>query len=193
MKHMTLNEIVVAALSQLERGNDPVTLERWRPKLVRFANDGVLDLICAFKPTRRETVKLSGSVLDTTLFDRPCIKVERVLQKGTGFELKHSPQDASGIMSVRGVGEVDVIYRYMPRDMAQPTDEPELPLKLHPLIVLYVVARERMSGDVSTQSGANPYLQLYEAGKLRLLSASNDVSTVINKFGTSWADKEEKG
>ncbi len=190
---MTLNEIVVAALSQLERGSDPVTLERWRPKLVRFANDGVLDLICAFKPTRRETAKLSGSVLDTTLFDRPCIKVERVLQKGTGFELKHSPQDASGIMSVRGVGDVDVVYRYMPRDMVQPADEPELPPMLHPLIVLYVVARERMSGDVSTQGGANPYLQLYEAGKARLLSASNDVSAVINKFGTSDMDKEEKG
>ena len=179
---MTLNDIITAALLQLDRGHDPVTLERWRNKLTRFVNDGVQDLACAFKPTRREEARLDGSMLDTATLERPCLKVVAVLDGESGVALRHTPEDASGVMSVRAVGTATVVYQYLPREVNQPGDVPELPETLHPLIVLYAVARERMSGDVSTQGGANAYLQLYEAGKARLLSATYNQAQINNKF-----------
>lgn len=177
---MTLNDIIIAALSQLDRGHDPITLERWRRKLTRFANDALLDLAITFKPLRRENAKLSGSVLDTSALDRPCLKVDNILKDG--FPLRHSPIDASGIISVRGVGEVTVVYQYMPRELKRASDIPELPLHLHQLIVLYVTARERMSGDISTQNGANPYMQQYETAKARVLAGTMPAREINNKF-----------
>ena len=41
---MTLNDIIVSALAQLDRGHDAQTLDTWREKLTRFANEAVLDL-----------------------------------------------------------------------------------------------------------------------------------------------------
>ena len=41
---MTLNDIVVSALAQLDRGHDAQTLDIWRDKFARFANDAVADL-----------------------------------------------------------------------------------------------------------------------------------------------------
>lgn len=179
---MTLNDIIIDALTQLDRGHDPITLERWRRKLTRFANDAILDLSATFKPLRRETAKLSGTVLDTAKLERPCFKVDNILKDG--FPLRHSPMDASGIISVRGVGEVTVVYQFMPRQLKRPSDEPELPEHLHPLIVLYVTARERMSGDVSTQGGANAYMQRYEAAKAHVLAGTQPAREINNKFRT---------
>ena len=179
---MTLNDIIISSLSQLDRGFDPQTLEKWRAKFTRFANDAILDLAIAFKPLRRETAKLSGSVLDTACLERTCIRVDNILQDG--FPLRYSKPDASGIISVRGVGEVTVVYQYMPREVSRPSDVPELPEYLHPLIVLYVTARERMSNDVSTQNGSSPYMQIYEASKARFISATHDAWQINNKFST---------
>ena len=38
---MTLNDIIVSALAQLDRGHDAQTLDIWRDKFTRFANDAV--------------------------------------------------------------------------------------------------------------------------------------------------------
>ena len=45
---------------------------------------------------------------------------------------------------------------------------PELNEACQQLIVTYVVARERASGEVNTQRGGNIYFQLYETGKQKL-------------------------
>ena len=47
---MTLNDIIVSALAQLDRGHDAQTLDIWRDKFTRFANDGVTDLAEAYQP-----------------------------------------------------------------------------------------------------------------------------------------------
>ena len=41
---MTLNDIIVSALAQLDRGHDAQTLDIWRDKFTRFANEAVVDL-----------------------------------------------------------------------------------------------------------------------------------------------------
>ena len=54
---MTLNDIIVSALAQLDRGHDAQTLDTWREKLTRFANEAVLDLSEAYCPRRTEDRK----------------------------------------------------------------------------------------------------------------------------------------
>ena len=45
---MTLNDIIVSALAQLDRGHDAQTLDTWREKLTRFAcgNNAVCLAVC---------------------------------------------------------------------------------------------------------------------------------------------------
>lgn len=54
-------------------------------------------------------------------------------------------------------GEAEITYRFMPRMLTNATDEPELNEACQQLIVTYVVARERASGEVNTQRGGNIY------------------------------------
>ena len=49
---MTLNDIIVSALAQLDRGHDAQSLDVWRDKFTRFANDGVTDICATYKPRR---------------------------------------------------------------------------------------------------------------------------------------------
>ena len=62
---MTLNDIIVSALAQLDRGHDAQTLDTWRDKFTRFANEAVIDLSAAWCPRRTEDFTLSGKLIDT--------------------------------------------------------------------------------------------------------------------------------
>ena len=79
---MTLNDIIVSALAQLDRGHDAQTLDTWREKLTRFANEAVLDLSAAYCPRRTEELTLDGKLLRTERLSRPCIRVYGVKRLG---------------------------------------------------------------------------------------------------------------
>ena len=79
---MTLNDIIVSALAQLDRGHDAQTLDTWRDKFTRFANEAVLDLSAAYCPRRTEECTLEGKRLDTRKLSRPCIRVHGVKRLG---------------------------------------------------------------------------------------------------------------
>lgn len=177
---MTLNEIIVCALEQLGRGHDQRSVDTWRHKFTRFANDAVCDLAATMKVYQTETIKVNGSTVDTVKLKRRCLKVLEILQDG--FPVKFTVGEASGVVCVRATGFVDICYRYMPETLSLPSDVPEIPEYMHGLVVSYVVARERMSGDTSTQRGADAYMQLYENAKMRLLSASTADGAIENKW-----------
>lgn len=164
---MTLNDIVVSALAQLDRGHDAQTLDIWREKFARFANDAVADLARVYQPRTTETVESVDGQLDTTRLSLPCVRILSICRSGKAEAF--SPGPASGVITLSGgPGKVEVTYRHMPKEMRAPTDEPGLPVWCHGLIVCYVVARERAAGDVSLQRGSNIYFQMYEAGKADL-------------------------
>jgi len=52
------------------------------------------------------------------------------------------------------------------------------------LVVNYVVGRERLGGDVSTQSGGNIYLAMFEAGKAKLRGyiRDDDSFRIVNRY-----------
>lgn len=179
---MTLNDILVAALAQLERGHDSQTLDVWRERLSRFANDGVMDLCAHLKPTLCEKVYISNNRFFTQSLSRDCVKILSVNQSGR--PLRFVKGGSGSEVLVNADGEADVTYVFAPREMTSPTDVPELPLYYHALVVTYVVARERSAGDPHSQQGSGVYFGMYEEGKRRLRSHMGDIMSyrLINRW-----------
>lgn len=181
---MTLNDIVVSALAQLERGHDAQSLDVWRDKLTRFANDAVLDLASAFRLRRTETVPHENGLVLLDALSRACLSVLSVSQAGK--KLDYSFGEAGDRIYVRNAGaeELEVCYRFAPKTVSAPTDVPEVPEWCHGLIVTYVVGRERASGEVNLQRGGNVYFQMYEAGKRQIRPHPGDGAAygIVNRW-----------
>lgn len=162
---MTLNDILVSALAQLDRGHDAQTMEIFRARLTGFANDAQDDLaeaVCLRKSEEKPTV---NGILVLSSLSRPCVKVLKTTQ--LAHEVRFM-EDGAGRIALPYNTPVTVEYRYMPKRLVLPGDVSELPEHTHPLMVSYIVGRERMGGDVSAQRGANIYLSMYEAAKSKL-------------------------
>lgn len=162
---MTLNDILVSALAQLDRGHDAQTLELFRDRLTAYANDAQADLALAIKPVKTETVYPDDGVVELSELTRDCIKIVKAVQLGN--KVPFAEQD-TGSIGLPYNDAAEITYIYEPKPLSSPADVSELPEHTHGLIVSYVVGRERMAGDVSTQRGANIYLSMYEAAKAKL-------------------------
>ncbi len=180
---MTLNDIIVSALTQLDRGHDSQTVDTWRDKLTRYANEAVTDIATMLQLRRTDTLPVKDGSADVAALPRCCVKVLYVsrnmarvpfIMGGASTRIRVLTED----------GDVYVHYRYLPDDMSSPTDVPELPAFTHGLIVTYVVARERASADPSMQRGANIYFELYNAGKrgLRASLGEQDGYALVNRW-----------
>ena len=163
---MTLNDIIITALAQLDRDHDTQTVKIYRERLTRYANDAQNDLAWTVGLMRTDMVMPANGVLDLNTLPRPCVRVEKVLQYGR--EVPFRMADKPNLMLLPYDSSAAVTYRYSPKTLESATDVSELSESLHPLIVTYVVGRERMGGDVSTQSGGNIYLSMYNAAKQKL-------------------------
>lgn len=78
----------------------------------------------------------------------------------------------------------EITYRYEPRTLNDNSDRSDLDDGLLGLVVNYVVGRERLGGDVSTQSGGNIYLAMFEAGKAKLRGyiRDDDSFRIVNRY-----------
>lgn len=177
---MTLNDIIVSALAQLDRGHDSQTVDTWRDKFTRYANEAVTDLAMLLQLRRTDTLTVSGGLVS---LPDVCVKVLGVTQGGKTVSFATGP-DRSRIHVFGDDGPAEVSCRYLPGDMSSPTDTPALPSYAHGLIVTYVVARERASQDPSVQRGANVYFELYNSGKrgLRASLGEPDKYQIVNRW-----------
>ena len=85
----------------------------------------------------------------------------------------------TGVIALPYNEPVTVSYIAEPERLSSPSDVSELPEHTHGLIVTYMVGRERMAGDASTQRGANIYLSMYEAAKARLRPHPGDPDSYL--------------
>jgi len=180
---MTLSDIIVSALEQLDRKPDPQNIAVWKGRMTRFANDAVMDLAHWLKLKRVDVAVVEGGMLDTATLPEQCVKVLSVWRNGRPFEVR---SEAGSIVLVDCPdGEVKVIYRWIPRPMTNDTDVPAIPEHAHGLIVSYVVGRERATSDPSMQRGGNIYFELYNEGKrnLRPHLGERDNYELRNKWG----------
>jgi hypothetical protein len=168
---MTLNDILVSALSQLDRGHDAQTLDIFRSRLTDYANDAQADLARAVGFTRTETVTPENGLVELSRLSRECVKVEKTKQLGREVRFMRGQ---TGVIALPYNSDAEITYRCLPKKLSSPTDVSELPAHTHGLIVSYIVGRERMAGDASTQRGANIYLSMYEAAKSKLIPHPGD-------------------
>lgn len=178
---MTLNDIIASALAQLDRGNDAQTVEAFRARLTGFANEAQSDIARAMGFRRTDTVHPHNGLVEINELSRDCIKVVKAVQLGR--EVRFMRGD-TGIIALPYNDTAEITYICDPKPLASPSDVSELPPYTHGLIVNYVVGRERMAGDTSTQRGANIYLSMYEAAKSRLRPHIGDGESyrIVNRY-----------
>lgn len=163
---MTLNDILISALSQLDRGHDAQTLDTYRERLTRYANDAQSDLAYAVGLMRTDAVKPRDGIVNLRNLHRSCRKVIKVVQLDRSVPFRSGANQDEILLPYDETAYIT--YRYEPKPLENPTDVSELSEGLHGLMVSYVVGRERMAGDVSTQGGSNLYLGMYESAKAKL-------------------------
>ena len=165
---VTALALIQAALGELEHPEDTAALPLWKEKLLRFANEAVVDLYETFRPWRRDPLMLTNGALDLTALPYTVGKVLGVERGGMRVPFFFDPD--TNTLRVPGVpdGSMTVVYRYLPKTLVEDTDEPELPAACHPLIVLYMVGRFSMINDAQGLNHTSAAMSLYETRKRRL-------------------------
>lgn len=176
---MTLNEILVDALAQLDRSSDPAMLKRYRPAFTSYANDAVQEIADDFRLSKTESVELTDGAFSISDLSDICTKIvniERMPWRVVGDTVH---------VDARGKGEVVVHYRYLPATLSNDTDKPGIPEQFHRLIAPYVVARFRAGGDADTQGTASAYFAMYNQMKLKLMRQYGQHSDyqLVNIYG----------
>lgn len=168
MNAMTVKELIDGALCELDHFEDTAALPLWKEKLLRFANEAVADLAESFHPWRRDSLQLTGGIIDLLALPYRLGKVLGVERMGMRVPFYFGADQYT--LYIPGVpdGPMTVVYRYLPKELVEDTDEPELPSACHPLIVLYMAGRFSMINDAQGMNHASAAFALYEARKRRL-------------------------
>lgn len=134
---MTLNEILTAALAQLDRGHDAQTLENYRVRLTQYANDAQRELADALGLFRTDKVRTSAGIVDTSLLPRRVKRIERVVQLGRAVPFRCGDRTNTLLLPYDTAAEIT--YRYEPRTLNDNSDRSDLDDGLLGLVVNYVV------------------------------------------------------
>lgn len=179
---MTLRDIIISALAQLDRDNDAATYAACRVRFTRFANDAQRQLAEACALTRTDMLSASHGIAVLSSLPKRCLKVIDVVQQEHSVPFRSG--DASDKILLPYSSPALITYRYVPEELERDSDVCELDPYLGGLIVTYVVGRERLGGDVTSQGGGNIYLSMYESAKAKLRThrGTQDSYSIINKY-----------
>lgn len=177
---MTLVSIVTQALVALGMSTDAQTTEAWKDKLAMFANDGMRDLAQYIHIRKEEDVTAVGGRIRLSDLSATCVKVLTVKQDGSDMAFTFDP--SSYYIHVAQDGAMTISYEYIPKDMVNDTDVPDLPEALHPLLIPYCCFSEHMTRDPNTQRRANMFYDKYDDGrrKFKRNMGESDTYTFIN-------------
>lgn len=181
---MTVLQMIEQALAEMDHPSNTASVPLWRDKLLRFANEAVVDLTEAFHPWRRDVLTLTGGMLDLSELPYTVGKLLGVERGGMRMPFYYDSDVSKICVPGASDGAVTVVYRYLPKTLTQDGDEPELPAACHPLIVQYMVARFEMQNDATAQNHAGMLLSHYELRKRRLkMDLSEPIGyTIFNRY-----------
>ncbi|MEG1524932.1 MAG: hypothetical protein RR475_07880 [Clostridia bacterium] len=165
---MTLKELLTGSLQQLDRNTDAQTIELWRDKLTQYLNDAMIDLAGVLQLRRADPVMIATGQIDTAALPRTCIKVVALKRGCTRLPFYYGA--GTGLLHVSAVkdGPAELIYRYLPPELAADTDIPELPGWCHSALMAYAVGRERAAGDAMSVDAARACFEIYYSAKRNL-------------------------
>lgn len=179
---MELLTILQKSMALIGLPEDEETLELWRPRLLHWCNEGLMDLSLSLRPWYKETVQVyAGGKVYTDALAYRCVKVLGIEREGRRLTFYYdlSPQEL--LVPEAKEGEmVDLVYRYMPQDLEEDEDVPELPESCHGMLVSYIVAREKSQLDAGAHNVGRYSMALYEKQKQGWLK--NQPSPWENQF-----------
>lgn len=181
---MTLKEMIVGSLQQLDRNTDSQTVELWRDKLTQYINDAMVDLSGTIRPFRTDELTLTDTRLDTTALPRTCVKVLSLSRGDVRLAFFYGGQIGQLCVPGAADGPVQVTYRCLPQRLMADTDVPELPEWSHSTLISYVVGRERASGDNMSMGAARACFDVYNVAKraMRKNLGEADAYALINRY-----------
>lgn len=178
---MTLQELIVAALEELNRPTDTAETAARKAQFTRFANEALIDITSCYRLWRRDEVSVAEDRVDCSGLPQTMVKALALKRDGVRIPFYYGAD--ANTLHTKGIadGAAELTYRYMPAPLEELTDVPDIPEFLHPLIVTFIVARERIQLDSVAQSGSKTNLNLYETMKRRLrvlMDAPEDQSII---------------
>lgn len=180
---MTLLNIITRSLVELGRTTDEQSISAWREKLTIFANDGIDDLAEHIDARRTDKIEAENGAFLLSKLPRSCLKIVSVKKNGSDIEFTLAANSKE--VQVDAEGEIEVEYRFSPKELQNDTDVPDIPEHLHKLVVSYCVYREHMTADPTMQRRSDAFYRLYEEGKrkARKNRGETDAFALIN---TGW-------
>lgn len=179
---MTLQDIITQSLHRLKRSADGLSLKKYTPEFLYSVNEGVKLIAQRYRQSRKNTVALTNGVFSKTLLTNRAYEIIDV--QAAGVSVSFSEEYAgSGTYAVDTTAtSVDVIYRFVPADLTNSIDEPDIPEEYHGMLVNYVVANERANGDPDLQATAATDFNLFSS-KLDAVVPC-DIPTTLTGFYT---------
>ena len=181
---MTTLELIKMTLRKLDRPTDNDTVALYKERLLGYLNEAMLDLTAELRPWRRDTLAVTSGQADLSGLPRVCLKVLAARIDGQRQLFYYGATRSTLLFPGVGDGTVEITYRYQPEQLAELTDEPQLPAGLQGLLVEYAAARERGRFDAASQNAARLDLTLYRElkGKLRRNYPAPDLSQIYHIY-----------
>lgn len=181
---MTLINIITNALIETGHTTDAQQMEAWKEKFTVFVNDGMRDIADTLQLRRTDEIEAINGCFKTADLSDSCVKVVEVSDL-SGASVPFNEGTCSTEVYIGRDGTVQVEYRYIPDEVKNDTDQPNIPEHLHPLLVTYVVYREHMTADPNMQRRASAFLQQYEMGKRKAKRNLGEIDT-YNIYNVRW-------
>lgn len=177
---MNLYTLMTHTLALMGMTPDASTLELWRPRLIAWANEGLMDLGISLRLWHKEELEIENGRLYTQKLSYPCVKVLQAEQNGRRLLFYYG--GSPGELVFHGVqeGRTAITYRYMPKPLVLDTDEPQLPENCRGLLLSYMAAKEKSHLDAASQNQARFSMALYRELKDALLK--NRPDPMLNQF-----------
>ena len=166
---MTTQQLIKMTLRKLDRPTDNDTVTLYKERLLGYLNEALLDLTADFRPWRRDTLTVANGQAELSGLPCACLKVLAARVDGQRRLFYYGSTRGTLLFPGLTDGTVEVTYRYQPAELAELTDEPQLPEGFQGLLAEYAAARERGRFDAASQNAARLDLTLYRElkGKLK--------------------------
>ena len=179
---MTLQEIVTQALRRLKRATDGQALVKYTPEVLFNVNEGIILIAQRYHQALKETVALTDGTFAKSLLSHRVFEITDVQASGSSVGFSETFA-GSGVFEVDTTAtSVDVIYRFVPDELSNATDAPEIPEEYHGMLVNYVVGNEQVGSDPSLQAIAAANFNMFNA-KLNAIIPC-DIPTVLTGYYT---------
>lgn len=174
---MTLGEIITNAVNHLEYGD----YDAFYDKFVIYANSAISIIANDIKLTRTDTVTLHPCNVGSSMssFDinsdlqKDCTKIISVSQNGTPVSFKAGSSFSEILVDAADM--VEVKYRYIPDNIRNADDVPDIPSLFHPIIYLFIVHCHYNTRSSSSDYDRTKWLQEFNAEKHRRIKLNYGV------------------